>query len=169
MGWDALPPILLVYDQQFLPGISGLVASRLVDEFHRPAVVMTQVDGTVRASARSIPGFDIGAALSRCRDMFIRHGGHPQAAGFVMSPNNMNHLKEALVEVAAEAMGATDPRPAIHIDAEVSIRSLTGDTFHWAQRPGTLRRRQPSPGVPDPATFAPWRYVPLGREGSTCV
>ena len=131
MGWDTLPPILLVYDQQFLPGISGLVASRLVEEFHRPAVVMTQVDGTIRASARSIPGFDVGAALSRCRDMFIRHGGHPQAAGFVMSPDNMNHLKEALVEVAAEAMGTLEPRPAIHIDAEVSIRSLTGDTFHW--------------------------------------
>ena len=132
LGWSSLPPILLVGDDQLSPGIAGLVASRLVDEFYRPAVVMSLVDGVIRASARSIPGFDlIGDALAHCRDLFTRHGGHRQAAGFEMPPENLPQLKERLGLVAEEKLSTMDLQRALDIDAEVSVASLTGETFRW--------------------------------------
>ena len=129
MSWPETPPILLVIDERFSPGIAGLVASKLVDEFHRPAVVMSHTDGMIRASARSIPEFDVGDALFQCSDLFTRHGGHPQAAGFEMLPENLDVLKERLLVVAEGSLKSADIQPSICIDAEVSVMDLTGETF----------------------------------------
>ena len=84
-GCPSLPAILLIEGDHLHPGIAGLVASRLVEEFHRPAVAMSRIDTVIRASARSIPEFDlVGDGLNGCKDLFSRYGGHPQAAGFEM-------------------------------------------------------------------------------------
>ena len=133
-GWRPLPPILLVDDDQVSPGIAGLVASRLVEEFHRPAVVMSHVDGSIRASARSIPEFHIADALARCGDLFRRHGGHRQAAGFEMAPENLSPLKDRLTRVSEEALGGLDPNSHIDVDAEVPVASLVGETFRWLKQ-----------------------------------
>ena len=130
-GWGSLPGILLVSDHRLTPGIAGLVASRLVDEFSRPAVAMSVVNGVIRASARSIPEFDISAALSQCADLFTRHGGHRQAAGFEMPTENVSLLIERLGGVAKKDMEQVDLKPVLHIDAEVSLASLAGETFRW--------------------------------------
>ena len=130
-SWRPLPPILLVDDDQVSPGIAGLVASRLVEEFHRPAVVMSHVDGSIRASARSIPEFHIAGCPARCGDLFRRHGGHRQAAGFEMAPENLSPLKDRLTRVSEEALGGLDPNSHIDVDAEVPVASLVGETFRW--------------------------------------
>ena len=132
MGWGAVPPMILVSNEELSPGIAGLVASRLVDQFHRPAVVMSQVDGMLMASARSIPGFDLMAdALSHCPDLFKRHGGHSQAAGFLMLQANLPALEERMVTLAGQALEGRDLEPTLDIDAEVSVASLAGETFRW--------------------------------------
>ena len=133
-GWSQLPAILIVHDDELSPGIAGLVASRLVDQFYRPAVVMTTVDGLLRASARSIPEFHIGEALSMCGDLFARHGGHRGAAGFQMLPERLDRLRERLGKVADERLEEIELNPVIGIDAEVLVGSLVGQTFKWLKR-----------------------------------
>ena len=130
-GWSPLPPILILEGEHISPGIAGLVATRLVEDFYRPAVVMSRVDGVIRASARSIAQFHVGAALSQCGDLFVRHGGHHQAAGFTMHPENLPQLKERLGRIAADVLEKCDLKPGLNIDAEVSVASLTGETFRW--------------------------------------
>ena len=163
-SWSPLPAVLMVEADQLSPGIAGLVASRLVDEFYRPAVVMTEVDGMIRASARSIPEFDIGNALEQCGDLFTRHGGHAQAAGFQMAPSNLPFLKERLGGMAEETLRVHDLTPGLDIDAEVPVASLIGETFRW------LRDLEPF-GVDNPTPTFLTRHLqaveirPVGRQG----
>ena len=116
---ESLPSILLIDNQEISPGISGLVASRLVEEFYRPAVVMTPDQDIVRASGRSIRQFNLVAALYQCQDLFLRFGGHPQAAGFVMAKENLPSLKERLLSIASQALDPLDLAPTLQIDVEV--------------------------------------------------
>ena len=164
-SWSPLPPILLVDDVGLSPGIAGLVAARLAEKFYRPAIVMSLVDGVVRASARGIPEFDLmSGALSPCHDLFTRYGGHRQAAGFQMPPENLPRLKERLALVSEEDMGKPDLTPSLDIDAEVSVASLAGETFRW------LKDLEPfGVGNPAPAfltqNLRPVDARTVGRQG----
>ena len=122
-------PIILIADEAFSPGISGLVASRLVEKHYKPTVVMALDGNLVRASARSIPSFNIIAALEHCQDLFQRHGGHPMAAGFVMERKNLHLLEERLTDIAREFVGDTQVKPPLRIDAEAYPADLMGRTF----------------------------------------
>ena len=126
---ESLSPILLIASQGFSPGVSGLVASRLVEEFYRPAVVMALDQDIVRASGRSIGQFNLVAALYQCQDLFLRFGGHPQAAGFVMAKENLPSLKERLLNIASQALDPLDLAPTLQIDAEVAPGTLMAETY----------------------------------------
>ena len=91
------PPFLVVESANWRPGILGLVAATLAERYERPAVAISIEDGMCRASARSIPGFDILMALDQSRDLLQRFGGHPQAAGFSMDAINLPLLKAGLL------------------------------------------------------------------------
>jgi single-stranded-DNA-specific exonuclease len=165
LGWSPLPPILILEGEQLSPGIAGLVATRLVEDFYRPAVVMSRVDGVIRASARSITEFHVGDALSQCGDLFVRHGGHRQAAGFTMHPENLPQLRERLGRIAADVLEKYDLKPGVNIDAEVSVTSLKGETFRW------LKDLEPF-GVDNPTpvfltrNLRPVESRPVGRQGN---
>ena len=127
-----VPAMLLVADARFSPGIAGLVASRLAEEYNRPAAVMSVMDGTIRASLRSVPGFDLlGDGLYHCADLFQHFGGHRQAAGFTMAAGNLPRLEERLGRAADDALGKLDLSPVLNLDAQVSVKSLVGDTYRW--------------------------------------
>ena len=127
----AATPFFVVLDPLITPGIAGLVASRIVDQYHRPAVVMSLVDGMIRGSARSIQEFDVGGALESCGELFTRHGGHRAAAGFEMSPEKLPELEARLVAIAEERLDDLPARPPLYIDAELPVSHLVGDTFRW--------------------------------------
>ena len=144
-SWPSLPSILLIEGDHLHPGIAGLVASRLVEEFHRPAVAMSRIDTVIRASARSIPEFDlVKDGLNGCKDLFSRYGGHPQAAGFEMPQENLALLKQRLPRLAEEKLRNVELRNVLDIDAEVPVASLVGETFRW------LKELEPY-GVDNPA------------------
>jgi single-stranded-DNA-specific exonuclease len=127
-----VPSILLIEDQCITPGVAGLVAGRLVELFHRPAVVMAAIDDEyLVASARSIPEFNIVEAFSACCDLFLRYGGHPQAAGFTISRRQLPLLTEKLTALAEGALAARELWPVLPIDAEVKLADLTGEMLHW--------------------------------------
>ncbi|MFW5691592.1 MAG: single-stranded-DNA-specific exonuclease RecJ, partial [Chloroflexota bacterium] len=81
---DSSLPLIFAVNRDLSPGVVGLVAGRLTEEFFRPAIVMEQGETESRASCRSIPQFDITSALDKCADLLVRHGGHALAAGFTV-------------------------------------------------------------------------------------
>ena len=164
LDWGSVPRILLVEDHRFTPGIAGLIAGRLVEEFYRPAVAMSVVNGVVRASARSIPEFDVAAALSQCDDLFVRHGGHSQAAGFQMLPENLGPLKERLSQIAEDNLGRRDLKPGLTIDAEVPIAGLTGETFRWLKELEPFGMENPTPAFLTRNLY-PIEARPMGAQG----
>lgn len=122
-------PLLMVGGPDYPPGVVGVVAGKLADQFYRPAIVL-QLDGEVtKGSARSIPEFDIVAAFTECQDLLSRFGGHRQAAGFVMPSADVDQLREQLLEIAARELVGVDLRPAITIDAVIPLSTLTGKTY----------------------------------------
>ena len=143
---DSVAAVILVGGDWVAPGIAGLVASRLVDEFHRPAIVTSVGEDVVRASARSVPGYDVLAqALYPCRELFNRYGGHKQAAGFEMQAANLPALEEKMASVARETEGSIDPEPALDIHAEVPVSSLPGAAFRWIKELEPFGMGNPAP------------------------
>ena len=118
-------PLLFAADPGFAAGIVGLVASRLVDEFYRPAVVVEVGEEESRGSARSIPEFDITRALDECEELLIRHGGHAAAAGFTVPNKHLDELARRLRRLAAEQLADVELTPVLNVDAEVKLSDLS--------------------------------------------
>jgi single-stranded-DNA-specific exonuclease len=117
-------PLIFAGDKAFQPGIVGLVAGRLTEEFFRPSVVMEEGEHESRASCRSIPQFDITHALDQCADLLVRHGGHAQAAGFTVLNENIPALKDRLLRLTRQALLGQDLVPTVAIDAEIDIHRI---------------------------------------------
>ena len=117
-------------------GIVGLVASRLVEDFGRPAIVGAELGPVVRGSCRSDGRLDLGAALERCADLFVRHGGHPGAAGFEIEADRWPEFVDRFTTIAAEAIPA-DPRLPLAIDLALPALDVDYALHH------DLRRLEP--------------------------
>ena len=138
-------PLLMVGDKNYPSGVVGVVAGRLAEEFYRPTIVFELGKESSRGSARSIPEFNIIAALTQCADLLTRFGGHPMAAGFTSPTKNLPHLQERLVEIADSQLAGLDLRPMITIDAEIPLASLQGNAFHMTQQLAPFGRANPLP------------------------
>ena len=106
-------------------GVIGIVASRLVERFNRPVVLIAGGEDEWTGSGRSIPAFDLHAALGACSAQLTRFGGHRAAAGFSIKAESIEAFAQAFAEHAAEALGEEELRPVIPVDAAVSGRELT--------------------------------------------
>jgi single-stranded-DNA-specific exonuclease len=118
--------ILVVAGEGWHRGVIGIVASKLVDAFHRPAIVLSVEDGVAHGSCRSIPAFDMLGGLERCAALFIRYGGHRQAAGLTMEAARVKELRRAINDIADETLGPEDLMPRLRIDGELTFRGITG-------------------------------------------
>jgi len=134
VGEEPAPTLIFVSDTEFNEGIVGLVASRMVDEFYRPAVVAVRGSEITRASGRSIPEFHITQALDECADLLQRYGGHSVAAGFSVLNENLDELVERLSTKAAERLSDIDLRPKIDIDAIVQLSQLDWSLLNFFER-----------------------------------
>ena len=124
-------PLLLVGHAGFHQGVIGLVASRLVDLFGRPAVVYQRGEDESRGSCRSIAEYDITAGLRACADLFERYGGHRQAGGFTIRNERLEELAERIVEHAGRELDGHDLAPALDIDAEWPLGALRSQEIRW--------------------------------------
>ena len=138
-------PLLMVGDEEYPSGVVGVVAGRVADEFYRPTIVFERGKESSRGSARSIPGFNIISALTRCSDLLSRFGGHPMAAGFTTPNENLPHLQKRLVEIAASELADLDLCPVIAIDAELPLLSLQGTIFQMTQKLAPFGSANPLP------------------------
>jgi single-stranded-DNA-specific exonuclease len=106
-------------------GVIGIVASRLVKRFHRPAIVLGGEGASWRGSGRSIEGFDLAAALRGCDQLLVRHGGHSMAAGVTVEPSQVDPFRQRLNELARAALKPEHLEPSLRLDAEVAAQDLT--------------------------------------------
>lgn len=130
----ALPAVLMASSPEFPEGVVGLAAARLVEEFHRPAIVATVGETVVRGSARSIPEFPITEALDTCRSFLLRYGGHATAAGFAIEKARWGPFSEALQERARTAFGGAMPVPVLEVDAVAAPDDLREDLMGFLER-----------------------------------
>ncbi len=126
-GQAADVPLLFVADREIPEGIAGLVATRLVEEFYRPSIVVQISDGVSRGSARSIPEWNITEALDRCSDLLVRHGGHAAAAGFEVETHRLDILREELQRIAGMDLCGQELTPTLVVDAEARLKDMTWD------------------------------------------
>ena len=121
------PSVIVVAGEGWHRGVIGIVASKLVDAFHRPAIVLSVDDGIAQGSCRSIPRFDMLGALERCGHLLLRFGGHRQAAGLTLDAARIREFRAAVNAVADETLGPDDLMPRLRIDGDLSFRTITGD------------------------------------------
>ncbi|TSA15671.1 single-stranded-DNA-specific exonuclease RecJ [bacterium] len=116
---------IILHQETWHPGVIGIVASRLVERYYRPTIMMTTVDGVAKGSARSVAGFDIYQALKRCEDKLVQFGGHKYAAGLSVEIDRLDEFKEAFNLVAKELLTEELLTPEIRIDAEIPLQEIT--------------------------------------------
>lgn len=117
--------VIVVAGEGWHRGVIGIVASKLVDAFHRPAIVLS-IDGDVaHGSCRSIPSFNMLAALESCADAMVKFGGHKQAAGLTIEAARVRELRVRINEFADGCLEPDDLRPRLWIDGSISFRSLS--------------------------------------------
>ncbi len=121
---NALSPLYFIPHTDFNPGVVGLAASRLTEEFYRPILVAERGPEYTKGSARSIPEFHITEALDECADLLVRYGGHAAAAGFTLSNENLPAFEERLGQVAQTRLNVADLRPIVTVDAEINLRGV---------------------------------------------
>jgi single-stranded-DNA-specific exonuclease len=105
-------------------GVVGIVASRVLQEFYRPTIIIGGENGEMRGSGRSIAGFDLAAALRECSEFLVRHGGHAMAAGLSILPGKIDLLREKLNELARLKLKPEDLQPPLRLDAEIGLDEI---------------------------------------------
>lgn len=111
-------------------GVVGIVASRVLQEFYRPTIIIGGENGEMRGSGRSIAGFDLAAALRECSHLLVRHGGHAMAAGLSILPDNIGLLREKLNELARRSLKPGDLQRTLRLDAEVGLDEMSFETLY---------------------------------------
>ncbi len=105
-------------------GVVGIVCSRLVEKFHRPTILMSVRDGQCHGSGRSIEGFSLHAALERCSEHLLKHGGHDMAAGLTLDEERLEGFTEAFIDAANAELGPEDLVPLLKYDCAATLREL---------------------------------------------
>jgi len=106
-------------------GVVGIVASRVLQQFYRPTIIVGGEGGEWRGSGRSIAGFDLAAALRECNDLLVRHGGHAMAAGLTIDAGKLDSFRTRLNELARRALKPEELQPSLRLDAGVTLKELT--------------------------------------------
>ena len=121
----------VVYHEGWHKGVVGIVASRLQSHYYRPTVVLTESNGFITGSVRSVKGFDVHAAIESCADLLEQFGGHASAAGLSMHPDKLNAFAERFEEVVASTLDPSLEVPVIRVDAPLEFQEITWDLKRW--------------------------------------
>lgn len=118
----------VLYGKDWHQGVIGIVASRIVEVYYRPVLILCSDGESLKGSGRSVPEFDLHAGLTRCADMLLGFGGHRQAAGLRIAPGRLDELRERFDAVIREELGEAPLTPSLKIDAEMPFSQASDFT-----------------------------------------
>ncbi len=146
---DEGSPVIIVGQEGWNAGVIGIVASRLVEKYYRPTIVLSidSEKGVAKGSARSIEGFDMFQNLSECREWLPHFGGHPMAAGLTMNVADVDKLRKKLSLLADEVLKPEDLIPTKHVDLIAKVNEVTVDAIMDLQKLSPFGVGHPSPKV----------------------
>ena len=137
--------VLVVGGAGWHRGVIGIAASKLVDAYHKPAIVLS-IDGDVaHGSCRSIPDFNMLGALERCADLFVRFGGHKQAAGLTMEAARVPEFRARINAYADDVLEPDQLRPRLRIDGPLPLKAITHDLVRGLDAMGPFGLANPRP------------------------
>lgn len=137
--------LLVVWAEGWHRGVIGIVASKLVETFARPAIVLSVEGAEAHGSGRSIPGFDLLGALEKNADLFLRFGGHRQAAGMVVAASRLQELRRRLAAYADERLDPRDLAPRLTVDAPLPLGEVRADLLRGLAALEPFGRGNPRP------------------------
>lgn len=117
-------PIIL-HQEDWHPGVIGIVASRIVEKYYRPTIMLTTVDGIAKGSARSINNFNIYEALEKCEELLIHFGGHQAAAGLAIELEKLEEFKYRFNQIVKDSINDKDLSPELMIDSKIKFSEIT--------------------------------------------
>jgi len=136
---------MVLSSDQWHPGVIGIVASRLAEEFWRPTILIALDGDRGKGSARSIAGFHIYEGLQECEDLLVGFGGHKYAAGLTISRDKIEAFRDGFEEAAKRNIGEEDLIPTISIDAELDLQEITPELLRYVSRFAPYGPTNPKP------------------------
>ncbi len=127
----------VLYNSGWHKGVVGIVASRMIEIYYRPTIILTASNGLATGSARSVPGFDIYEALNQCSDLIENFGGHTYAAGLTMEIDNINKFRQRFEHIVEQNISEDQLIPQLEIDLEIAFSDITEKFYN------ILRQFQP--------------------------
>lgn len=119
----------VLYNSHWHKGVVGIVASRMIEIYYRPTIILTASNGLATGSARSIPGFDIYQALEECSDLLENFGGHRYAAGLTLDTSNVQEFQRKFEDIVERTITEDQLVPHIEIDSEIDFNQITPKFF----------------------------------------
>jgi single-stranded-DNA-specific exonuclease len=139
----------VLFNPDWHKGVVGIVASRLIESFYRPTIVLTESNGYATGSARSVDGFDLYEAINECSNLLESFGGHMYAAGLTLKKDNVQKLRDRFEEIVRERIAPEQLVPQINIDGELNFTDITPKFYR------ILKQFEPfGPGNMNPVFFA---------------
>lgn len=114
----------VVYSENWHKGVIGIVASRLIESFFRPTVVLTKSNGLISGSARSVPGFNLYNAIDNCSEYLENYGGHMYAAGLTLKPENLENFRKCFEEYVSKNITDEQKIPTLNADLEIEVKHI---------------------------------------------
>ena len=136
---------LIVVGEDWHPGVIGIVASRLVEKFYTPVIVLTLNNGLYKGSGRSIEGFHLQQALAQCSDLLANYGGHSQAAGLGLKPEDLPEFRKRFAKIVSESTNSDSFIPSLIIDSEIDMQDINADMYREISKIQPTGTMNPTP------------------------
>ncbi|MCA9538225.1 MAG: single-stranded-DNA-specific exonuclease RecJ [Myxococcales bacterium] len=144
---DSDAPAVVLAGEDWYPGVVGIVASRVVERFHRPAILLARDGDLLKGSARSTGDVDIKAALDACAEHLLRYGGHVAAAGMTLRVEKFEAFRDALCDAVGRLRHGPPGPPALEADAEIALDKLSLADVEALEAVGPFGHANPSPSL----------------------
>jgi single-stranded-DNA-specific exonuclease len=157
---------LVLYGEHWHPGVIGIVASRIVERYGRPCIILTQENGLLKGSARSVPSFDLYQGLTECRQLLASFGGHKQAAGLKLEEQALPSLRQAFAQAVQRQCGTQlGAPPPILVDMEVPFSQVHARLLHELDLLQPFGPSNPRPiFLSPPVTVTRQRFFGMGKH-----
>lgn len=136
---------IVIYNEEWHKGVIGIVASRLTEQYYRPAVVLTRTDGMATGSARSVSGFDVYKAVQSCQDLLQNFGGHTYAAGLTLPVEHLEEFDRRFEAYVSEHILNEQTQASLEIDAYVDFKDVTFQFYQQLRKFAPFGPTNPKP------------------------